>query len=198
MPYLWVFAGPNGSGKSTVTNRVIDVAPGVYINADLIQAELGCSAMDAALIAEETREYYLKLNEDFSFETVLSTDRNLNLMRRARERDYEITCLYVITNNPEINVARVNKRARLGGHDVPAKKVRDRYLRCVNLLPFLLSICNHLLIFDNTGEQESGEASVIVYAEDGKIVEISPNAMWTESDIKALLEGSYGVRFKQE
>ena len=80
MPYLWVLAGPNGSGKSTVTRRIVDNAPGVYINADQIEARLGCTAMDAALIAEETREYYLSLNEVFPFETVLSTDRDLDLM----------------------------------------------------------------------------------------------------------------------
>lgn len=197
MPQLWVFAGPNGSGKSTVTRKVIDIAPGVYINADLIQEKLGCSAMEAALNAEETREYYLELNEDFTFETVLSTDRNLNLMQRAKEQGYEITCFYVITNNPKINVTRVEKRARLGGHDVPTEKVWSRYLRCMNLLPSLLPICDHLLIFDNSGEQGTGTASVIVYAESGEIVEIKPNAMWSESDIRALLEGTYGVRFQQ-
>lgn len=191
MPYLWVLAGPNGSGKSTVTRRIVDNAPGVYINADQIEARLGCTAMDAALIAEETREYYLSLNEDFTFETVLSTDRNLNLMQRAKEQGYEITCLYIITKNPEINVSRVKKRARFGGHDVPADKVRSRYQRCVKLLPRLLPICNHLLIFDNSGEQGEGTAAVIAYAEDGEIVEISPNAMWTESDIRALLNGNH-------
>ena len=197
MSKLWVFAGPNGSGKSTVTRRVIDFAPGVYINADLTQTKLGCSAMEAAIIAEETREYYLERNEDFTFETVLSTDRNLNLMRRAKEQGYEITCFYVITNDPEINVARVKKRARLGGHDVPTEKVRSRYLRCMNLLPNLIPICNHLLIFDNSGEQDTGIASVIAYAENGEIVEISPNTMWTEDDIRELLEGTYSALFQE-
>ena len=57
MPSIWVFAGPNGSGKSTVTRQLIDSAPGVYINADMIQAHLGCDALKAAQIAEATREY---------------------------------------------------------------------------------------------------------------------------------------------
>lgn len=196
MPYLWVFAGPNGSGKSTVTEKVIDVAPKTYINADLIQSELRCSAMDAAVIAEETREYYLKRKEDFSFETVLSTDRNLNLIRRAKEQGYEVTCIYVITSDPAINVARVKKRVQMGGHDVPADKVRNRYFKCLDLLPQLIPVCDHLLIFDNSGDWELRNAAVIVHAENGIVVGITPNLQWTVSDIIALLEGKYGGRFQ--
>ena len=183
-PQLWVFAGPNGSGKSTVTSKVIDNTPGVYIYADMIQKELDCSAKDAAIIA------------DFTFETVLSTERNLDLMQQAKEQGYEITCIYVLTNDPDINVVRVRKRARMGGHDVPQEKVKSRYIRCMGLFPRLLSICSRLLVFDNSGDQDSGTADEIVYAEDGKIVEIKPNAMWSESDIQELLEGNYGDRFK--
>ena len=193
MPRLWVFAGPNGSGKSTVTSKTIHIAPGVYINADMIGSNLGCSPRDAARIAEETREYYLARNEDFTFETVLSTNRNLDLMRRAKKQGYEITCFYILTNNPEINIARVKKRVRQGGHDVPKEKVQNRYFRCIHLLPSLIPICDHLLIFDNTGEKKSGEASVIVHAENGKIIEIFPNLIWSETNIKKLLEGTYGV-----
>ena len=195
-PQLWVFAGPNGSGKSTVTSKVIDNTPGVYINADMIQKELDCSAKDAAIIAEATRKYYLDHEEDFTFETVLSTERNLDLMQQAKEQGYEITCIYVLTNDPDINVVRVRKRARMGGHDVPQEKVKSRYIRCMGLFPRLLSICSRLLVFDNSGDQDSGTADEIVYAEDGKIVEIKPNAMWSESDIQELLEGNYGDRFK--
>ena len=41
-----------------------------------------------------------------------------------------------------------------------------------------------------------GDAAVILYVENGDIVEIKPNASWSESDIQALLEGNYGSRFK--
>lgn len=75
MPRLLVFAGPNGSGKSTVTQRF--GAVGKYVNADEIKKALDCTDMDAAVIAERTREALLNSKSDFSFETVLSTERNL-------------------------------------------------------------------------------------------------------------------------
>lgn len=191
MPSIWVFAGPNGSGKSTVTRRLMDGAPGVYINADMIQAHLGCDALQAAQIAEETREYYLRRGEDFTFETVLSTERNLELLRRAREQGYEICCFYVLTRNPAVNLARVRQRAAAGGHDVPEDKVVERYRRCLRLLPKLLPLCSRVLIFDNTGDKEAGTAAVIADLEDGQPAALCPNAIWPEEDILALLEGRY-------
>ena len=83
MPRLLVFAGPNGSGKSTITERIKTV--GKYINADEIKKQLDCSDIEAAEIAEVTREYLVKNKEDFTFETVLSTPRNIDLMKRARD-----------------------------------------------------------------------------------------------------------------
>jgi len=191
MPAIWVFAGPNGSGKSTVTRRLMDGAPGVYINADMIQAHLHCDALQAAQIAEETREYYLRQGEDFTFETVLSTERNLELLRRAREQGYEICCFYVLTRDPAVNLARVRQRAAAGGHDVPEDKVVERYHRCLRLLPKLLPLCSRVLIFDNTGDRKAGTAAVIADLEDGQPAELCPNAIWPEADILALLEGRY-------
>ena len=80
------FAGPNGSGKSTITRMAKTV--GVYINADDIKRTTLCSDMDTALKAEELRENALADKADFTFETVLSTDRNLNLLRSAKENGY--------------------------------------------------------------------------------------------------------------
>ena len=83
-PEIIVFAGPNGSGKSTITKLARVIEP--YINADDIKRTIHCSDMEAALKAEELRETALAEQTDFTFETVLSTDRNINLLRRAKKR----------------------------------------------------------------------------------------------------------------
>lgn len=87
-PTVLAFAGPNGSGKSTITAAIPPV--GVYINADEIQRVRGCDPMEAAKITERTREYYLSRNEDFTFETVMSTARNVLLLERARAMGYDV------------------------------------------------------------------------------------------------------------
>ena len=148
LPEIIVFAGPNGSGKSTVTKLSRTV--GIYINADDIKKSSHCSDLQAAQAAEELRETAMLSRQDFTFETVLSTDRNLNLLRKAKEAGYFIRCIYVLTANPDINVVRVKLREKDGGHGVPEDKVRIRYERALKLIPELVDVCDILHIYDNT------------------------------------------------
>lgn len=124
----------------------------VYINADEIQQVLGCENIEAARIAEGRREKCVKARQSFSFETVLSTDRNLNLLKRAKEDDFFIRCYYVLTADPQINVARVASRVFAGGHDVPADKIVSRYDRALALVKELIPVCDVCHIYDNSLE----------------------------------------------
>ena len=119
-PEVIVFAGPNGSGKSTLTRMVQTI--GSYINADDIKRSTLCSDLDAAILAERLREDALSHRRDFTFETVLSTDRNLKLLQRARECGYFVRCIYVFTSNPDINIARVMVREASGGPRSPGRE----------------------------------------------------------------------------
>ena len=99
LPEIIVFAGPNGSGKSTI-KRMAKIK-GVYINADDIKKTNLCTDLEAAQKAEELREKMLSEKNDFTFETVLSTERNLNLLRRAKEIGYFIRGIYVLTSSSD-------------------------------------------------------------------------------------------------
>ncbi|MBO6207514.1 MAG: zeta toxin family protein [Lachnospiraceae bacterium] len=145
-----VFAGPNGSGKTTIKRMVRTV--GDYINADDIKRTTLCSDLEAAQKAEELREKMIEERRDFSFETVLSTQRNLLLLRKAKAQGYFVRGIYVLTANADINVARVSARQALGGHGVPEDKIRARYSKALDLIPKLVEVCDILHIYDNTVE----------------------------------------------
>ncbi len=149
-PEVIVFAGPNGSGKSTITKLAKTV--GIYINADDIKRSNHCSDLEAAQLAERLREASVNNADDFTFETVLSTPRNLELLKKAKKEGYFIRCFYVLTANPDVNVARINVRQQQGGHGVPEDKVRTRYERALKLIPELVEICDVIHIYDNTKE----------------------------------------------
>ena len=125
---------------------------GEYINADDIKRTTLCSDIEAAVKAEELREEMIKLKKDFTFETVLSTERNLILLRKAKEQGYFVRGIYVLTSNPDVNVARVSVREALGGHGVPEEKIRLRYERALKLIPELVEVCDILHVYDNTDE----------------------------------------------
>lgn len=150
-PEIVVFAGPNGSGKSTIT-ELLRPTEMPYINADEIQRVLGCDNMEAAKLAEKQREAHLTAHKSFCFETVMSTNRNLNLLKRAKEAGFFVRCYYILTADPQINVARVASRVSAGGHDVPAEKIISRYDKALDLVHELVPVCDVCHIYDNSAE----------------------------------------------
>lgn len=149
-PEIIVFAGPNGSGKSTVTRMANIIEP--YVNADDIKKTNHCTDLEAAIFAEKLRNQLISTHTSFTFETVLSTDRNLKLLKLAKENGYFIRCIYVLTADPEINVARVKVRKASGGHDVPVSKIIARYGRALKFIPELLEVCDICHIYDNSDQ----------------------------------------------
>ena len=147
-PEIIVFAGPNGSGKSTITQFAKVIEP--YINADEIKKANNCSDLEAAQKADAMRNELVEKGLSFTFETVLSTDRNLNLLKKAKEAGFFIRCIYVLTANSNINVLRVKTRYENGGHNVPEDKIRSRYNRCLDLIPELVQVCDIFHLYDNT------------------------------------------------
>ncbi|MGN0739793.1 MAG: zeta toxin family protein [Treponema sp.] len=147
-PEIIVFAGPNGSGKTTVTKLAKIIEP--YINADEIKRTNYCTDLEAAQKAERMREDCVSKKQSFTFETVLSTDRNLKLLKKAKELGYFIRCIYVLTTNSDINVLRVKSRTATGGHSVPEDKICSRYQKALALVPEVVKVCDVMHIYDNS------------------------------------------------
>ena len=114
---------------------------------------LQCSDMEAAKLAERQREEHLSAGKEFCFETVLSTDRNLKLLKRAKENGFFIRCYYILTVDPMINVQRVRTRVESGGHDVPEEKIIKRYDRALELIKDVVKISDICHIYDNSEEE---------------------------------------------
>lgn len=180
VPAILVFAGPNGAGKSTVTENIPMI--GYYVNADEIKKNRHCTDVEAAKRAETIRNRLIEEQKSFTFETVLSTDRNLDLLRRAKDFGYRIFAVFVITKDSSINVARVQLRVKAGGHDVPPGKTVSRYEKSLKNLQKLVRIADETRIIDNTGDSPDLMCEVC-----GQNVKIWPTAYWTKKEILALL-----------
>jgi predicted ABC-type ATPase len=104
---------------------------------------------------------YLARGESFSVETTLSGKNYLKMMADARRRGFEIVLIYIGTDRVEINLARIAKRVRGGGHDVPEADVRRRYVRSFENLPTAANRADHVLLFDNSTEQGYQLAGIV-------------------------------------
>ena len=179
-PTILVFAGPNGSGKSTITESYD--CDGIYINADEIKKIRNCSDLEAAQEAEHLREDCIRKHKSFTFETVLSTRRNLELLIRAKQAGYYIKSVFVMTSDVEINVFRVKSRVYAGGHDVPNNKIRSRFLKSLLNLSELAEISDESRVYDNT------KIPVIVSFKNEQSQAIYENQYWPESALLQLLD----------
>lgn len=178
-PMILVFAGPNGSGKSTIT-QFFDII-GEYTNADNIVAATGMSNKEAAEFVNKKRYAAIEEKRDFTFETVLSSHYNLDILKKAKENGYFIKCIFVLTVAPSVNVARVAARVASGGHGVDTDKIVSRYNKSLGNIKELLGICDIMHVYDNTFEP------VRIIRKHKTDISVFPNELWSEDDIKKLL-----------
>ncbi len=106
----------------------------------------------ASATADFVRRALLGSRASFSFETVMSSRDKVLFLREAQGRGYRTYLYFMATEDPEINVSRVENRVLLGGHDVPHDKILARYERCLGLLPEAIVYSNRAYVFDNSGE----------------------------------------------
>lgn len=179
-PMLLVLAGPNGSGKSTITQYFEKV--GTYTNADDVVAATGMSNEEAANLVDKKRYQSIQVKEDFTFETVLSSQYKLDILEKAKAEGYFIKCVFVLTVNPLINVARVETRVASGGHSVEREKIIGRYYKSLNNIKKLIELCDILHVYDNTVEP------IRIIRKHKEDISIFPNELWTEEKILELIE----------
>jgi len=153
---LHLVIGPNGSGKTTFVKEFLALElPGyVYINADEIAkarwpADSDAHAYEAAEVAAETRAHLIASGRSFIAETVFSHRSKLDLIRSARGAGYQVV-LHVMLVPEELAVRRVAYRVQAGGHDVPERKIRERYHRLWPLVAQAISLADRAVLYDNS------------------------------------------------
>lgn len=122
----------------------------------------------AALIADFLRIILVLKGDTFSFETVMSHPSKLETLKRAHEMDFKNYLYFISTESADINVERVNARVEKGGHPVQEQKIRDRYIRSMDLLSSMIPYCHRCFILDNSGEQYR----LILEIVDGQIIRV--------------------------
>lgn len=163
-PHFLIIAGPNGSGKSSAYERSIVELGGRsfrIINPDQFASRIAkLERLDptaANLAAVERIEEWLETSilagHTVGVETVLSTAKYRRLVELAKRIGHRFQFIYVVLDNPDLNIQRIALRVSKGGHDVPPEKVRSRYKRSLAQMPWFLEQADIAMLYDNSSAQ---------------------------------------------
>jgi len=172
VPEFWLVAGPNGAGKTTLVqagalpahvrrlnpyDRTLQLlrqrgVPSFAAAAKAVLREANLQAAEEVFAELNDR---LARNEPVGVETVLSTDKYQPVVESVGRRGGVFCLIYIALRSPALSQRRVAARFKLGGHDVPAEKLEQRWHRSIALLPWFAARASHFWVFDNSASDES-------------------------------------------
>lgn len=160
MKRLYIIAGCNGAGKTTasytILPEILDCKE--FVNADEIAKGLSPfrpekAGIEAGRLMLKRIELLLESGENFAFETTLSTRSYVNFIEKAKEKNYQVTCLFFWLRSVELAISRVETRVREGGHHIPEDVIRRRYKSgLTNFFKLFLPRVDNWLFVNNSGD----------------------------------------------
>jgi len=141
--------------RSFVTRAEQEGEPiSLRLEQNLLKVEPGTRCgYTAALAAGFIREQLVASRQSFTFESVLSDANKLLEIQAAKDAGFRIYLYFVCTEDPLINVERVQNRVREGGHNVPEDRIRGRYARTLEQLEAAFDLSDRAYLFDNSTKE---------------------------------------------
>lgn len=158
MKKMYIISGCNGAGKTTASYTILPdmLNCSEFVNADEIAKGLSPFnpnkvAIKAGRLMLSRINELIESNEDFAFETTLSTRSYVNTIKKAQNKGFFVTVLYFWLNSPSLAVERVKIRVEEGGHDIPELTIRRRYeLGLKNMYNLYIPIADYWMFIDNS------------------------------------------------
>jgi len=169
MPNLDILAGPNGAGKTTffesATGREFIDSSLPFINVDLIaKNELGGYTTEnfikAEMIYRDRISGLIGDLADLMIESNLAREADYVWIQNMKRRGYAAILYFIGTEYVEENIARVQKRVKEGGHNVPENIIRDRYRLSIIYLRTRLHLLEEVILLDNSEKSICPIASI--------------------------------------
>ncbi len=155
---VYIIAGPNGAGKTTFAKQFLPLYAKCknFVNADLIAQGLApfspeSAAIKAGRILLEQIHQLANERIDFAFESTLSGKSYIPFLKDLKSKGYTVHIFFLWVPDINLSLARVKERVASGGHNVPAKDVRRRFVKSFyNFLNYYRPLADHWNIINNS------------------------------------------------
>lgn len=95
----------------------------------------------------------------------------MDLLEKARTEGFDVKVVFIGTEHPDLNIARILSRVSRGGLFAPVATLHEEYENGLRQLKRLVKAADELVLLDNTVEGRS--AHVVAQFTGGKIVKIA-------------------------
>ncbi len=177
-PVFIIVMGCNGAGKSAWKRGNYDRLPDRYFDQDSIAGGIG------DWNSEEARERTKKIFQaevaeaigrrlSFGIESTFSGRPGPAMVERVRKAGYRVEGIYLGTESPAINVARIEKRVLQNtGHRVDPQRVPERYKWSLSNLRRRVTEFDQLEVLDNSRDDVLGipDPVELCYLEKGEVL----------------------------
>ena len=157
-PVCFIIAGPNGAGKTTFAREFLlkELQVVHFINADLIAS--GLSPFNPSLVELKAGRIFLEelkrlaqTKVNFSFESTLSGQSYISLLKHWKTQGYRIEIIYLRLKSPSLSLERVSDQVKQGGHNIPEATVLRRFDRSwKNFVHLYQPLADAWSIYDNS------------------------------------------------
>jgi predicted ABC-type ATPase len=106
----------------------------------------------ASCIAGYLSEKLIETGQSFCLETVMSHPSKIKVLKQAKKLGFKTYLYFVFTDDPNLNVKRVEFRVKGGGHGVAKEKITSRYERSLGFLPDAVKNSDEAFIIDNSSD----------------------------------------------
>jgi len=141
----WSFFCKNHSMQTLATCLI-----GSRVSNNLLVFDKEPQSYDTAVIVDFIRAKLTEAGISFSLETVFSHPSKLDAIETANLKGFRSYLYFVATASPDLCIQRVIQRSKTGGHDVPHKKIRERYSRALDQIIPAIRLTHRAYIFDNS------------------------------------------------
>lgn len=186
MPAVYILGGANGTGKTTFYQTAVQqhfIDPHLpFLNIDLIaQKELGSYSAEniakAELLFRDRLMELIRNGSDFMIESNLAQSRDYDWIANMIKYGYDVVLFFMCTGDVNVNVNRVERRVKEGGHNIPVEIILHRYKVGLSYLKGKLHIFKEVYMIDNATEETIEVAQII----NGKLTEIMmPLPVWAD------------------
>lgn len=156
-----IIAGPHGAGKTTFARAFLPAEAGCthFINADLIATGLspfapGTAISRAGRLMLEEIHTCVRRGESFAFESTLSGLGYTHLIWQWQKAGYRVHLYFLSLFSADLAVARVEERARQGGHAIAEEIVRRQFAAGLhNFTRYYRTSADAWVLYDTSWEE---------------------------------------------